>query len=103
MRQRIQIAKALAHGADVLLLDEPFVGVERGVRLRIMELLQRLRTETQTAVVVASRHAEVARALADDIVILDRGEVVESGPAPQILEAPTDHRTRALVEARRSA
>jgi ABC-type multidrug transport system ATPase subunit len=103
MRQRIQIAKALAHGADVLLLDEPFVGVEHGVRLRIMELLERLRTETQTAVVVASRHAEVARALADDIVVLDEGEVVESGPAEQILEDPHDHRTRALVEARRSA
>ena len=41
MRQRIQIAKALSQGADVLLLDEPFVGVEHGVRLRIMELLER--------------------------------------------------------------
>ena len=103
MRQRIQIAKALSQGADALLLDEPFVGVEHGVRLRIMELLERLRTETQTAVVVTSRHAEVARALADDIVVLDGGAVVESGPAPQILESPQDHRTRALVEARRSA
>lgn len=103
MRQRIQIAKALTHGADVLLLDEPFVGVEHGVRLRIMELLERLRTETQTAVVVTSRHAEVARALADDVVVLDEGEVIESGPAPRILDDPHDHRTRALVEARRSA
>ena len=103
MRQRIQIAKALAHGADVLLLDEPFVGVEHGVRLRILELLQRLRTETGTAVVVASRDAEVARALADDIVVLDEGEVIETGPAARILEAPRYHRTRSLVEARRSA
>jgi len=102
MRQRIQIAKALAHGADVLLLDEPFVGVEHGVRARILELLQRLRTETETAVVVATRDPEVAAALADDILVLD-GEIIEFGTAAQVLESPRDHRTRALVESRRSA
>ena len=103
MRQRIQIAKALAQGADVLLLDEPFVGVEQGVRKRILELLQRLRTETGTAVVVATRDPEVVRSLADEIVVLDEGEVVESGPASRILESPQDHRTRALVDSRRTA
>jgi ABC-type glutathione transport system ATPase component len=103
MRQRIQIAKALSQGADVLLLDEPFVGVEHGVRLRILELLQRLRTETGTAVVVASRDPEVARSLADDVFVLVDGEAVETGEADQILESPRDHRTRALVESRRSA
>jgi ABC-type glutathione transport system ATPase component len=103
MRQRIQIAKALSQGADVLLLDEPFVSVEHGVRKRILELLQRLRTETGTAVVVATRDPEVARSLADEIVVLDEGEVVESGPASRILDSPRDHRTRALVESRRTA
>ncbi|MGH9017713.1 MAG: ATP-binding cassette domain-containing protein [Acidimicrobiales bacterium] len=103
MRQRIQIAKALSQGADVLLLDEPFVGVEHGVRLRIEELLGRLRRETATGVVVASREADVARLLADQIVVLDEGRVVESGPAVRVLEAPRHHRTRALVESRRSA
>ena len=63
MRQRIQIAKALTHGADVLLLDEPFVGVEHGVRGRILELLERLRAEAETAVVVAARDPDVAARL----------------------------------------
>jgi peptide/nickel transport system ATP-binding protein len=103
MRQRIQIAKALAHGADVLLLDEPLVGVEHGVRLRILELLERLRRETETAVVVASRDPDVARALADDILVLDDGAVIESGPAAAVLDSPRDHRTRALMQSRRSA
>jgi ABC-type glutathione transport system ATPase component len=102
MRQRIQIAKALSQGADVLLLDEPFVGVEHGVRTRIVELLERLRTETGTAVVVASRDPEVARVLADEILVLE-GEVIETGPAAQILESPREPPTRALVERRRSA
>jgi ABC-type glutathione transport system ATPase component len=103
MRQRIQIAKALALGAEALLLDEPFVGVEHGVQDRILELLQRLRTETETAVIVATRDPEVARSLADEILVLTAGEVVEMGPARHILESPRDHRTRSLVEARRSA
>jgi peptide/nickel transport system ATP-binding protein len=103
MRQRIQIAKALVHGAEVLLLDEPFVGVEPGVQIRIVELLDRLRTETETAVVVASRDPEVARALADDVTVLADGSVVEQGPAAEVLDSPRHPRTRELVEARRSA
>ena len=102
MRQRIQMAKALSQGADVLLLDEPLLGVEHGVRVRIMELLERLRTGTGTAVVVATRDPEVARAVADHILVLD-GEMVEMGPAAQILDSPRENRTRALVESRRSA
>lgn len=103
MRQRIQIAKALTHGADALLLDEPFVGVEHGVERRILELLHRLRTETETAVVVATRDPVVAGSLADEILVLADGEVVETGPAGAVLEAPGDHRTRSLVQSRRSA
>ncbi|HTT86262.1 MAG TPA: ATP-binding cassette domain-containing protein [Acidimicrobiales bacterium] len=103
MRQRIQIAKALVHGAEVLLLDEPFVGVEHAVERRILELLDRLRTETETAVVVASRHPEVARAVSDEVVVLVEGEVVEKGPAVKVLDSPRHPRTRDLVEPRRSA
>ncbi len=93
MRQRIQIAKALSQGADALLLDEPLVGVEHGVRMRILELLERLRTETATAVVVASRDPEVARALADEVLVLDDGEVIETGPVARVLDSPRHHRT----------
>jgi ABC-type glutathione transport system ATPase component len=103
MRQRIQIAKALVHGAEVLLLDEPFVGVEPGVQIRIVELLDRLRTERGTAVVVASRDPEVARDLADDVIVLADGAVVEEGPPAEVLDSPRHPRTRELVEARRSA
>jgi ABC-type phosphonate transport system ATPase subunit len=53
-------------------------------------------------VVVASRDPEVARLLADEILVLDR-EVIEAGPAAQVLDAPRDRRTRALVQSRRSA
>jgi ABC-type glutathione transport system ATPase component len=103
MRQRIQIARAATQATAALLVDEPFVGVDHSVRVRIEELLHRARREAGTAVVVATRHAEVARRLADRVVVLHEGEIIESGPTDGVLDAPRDARTRALVVARRSA
>ena len=60
MRQRIQIARAITRGTDVLLLDEPFADVEAHVRRRILELLARVRIETETGVIVATRDSAVA-------------------------------------------
>lgn len=97
MRQRIQIAKALSHRSDVLLLDEPLIGVEHGVRLRILELLRRLRAERNTAVVIATRDVALVRMVADHVVVLDDGEAVESGPARSVLDAPRHHCTESLV------
>lgn len=104
MRQRIQIAKALTQGTDVLLLDEPFVGLETPVRRRVLELLDRLRNESPTAVVVASRDPRVAQLVgARSILVLGSGEVVESGLTDRVIEAPQHPITRGLVEERRSA
>lgn len=85
MRQRIQIAKALTSGAEVLLLDEPFTGVDGAVRIRILELLERLRAEVGTAVVMATRDAGLLATLADEVVVLDDGVVVEHGPVSSVL------------------
>jgi ABC-type glutathione transport system ATPase component len=102
MRQRIQIAKALTNRAEVLLLDEPFVGVEPDVRRRILELLDRLRREVGTAVVVASRDAGTCTDLADELVELDEGAVVERRRAPRVLVPPVHDRHDGPAE-RRSA
>lgn len=103
MRQRIQIAKVLTAGYRLLLLDEPFAGVDPEARGRIFDLLHRLRSETEVAVVVASRSIEVAGALADTVVVLRDGEVVESDSAARILSAPRHPHTRSLLAQRRSA
>ncbi|MHB8681205.1 MAG: ATP-binding cassette domain-containing protein [Acidimicrobiales bacterium] len=103
MRQRIQIAKALTNGADVLLLDEPFAGVEHGVRVRILELLERLRREVGTAVVVASRDPGTVRSLADEVLVLHDGVVCEQGPPDMVFGTPSHPQTRALLLDRRSA
>jgi len=104
MRQRIQIAKALTQGADVLLLDEPLAGVDAPVRERVRELLRRLKDEASTAILVATRDPSVARLLeAERILVLVSGEIVESGPTEDVLETPRHPQTRRLVEERRSA
>jgi ABC-type glutathione transport system ATPase component len=103
MRQRIQIAKALTRRTDVLLLDEPLLGVEDYVAERILELVDRLRANGDTAVLVASRDPAVAEAMADEVVVLDDGAIVESGPVDEVLDDPNHPRTAALLGARRSA
>ena len=86
MRQRIQVAKALSNRTEVLLLDEPFAGVEQPVRARILELLERLRAEAGTAVVIATRDVQLCRTLADEVLVLDEGAVAASGRAPTVLD-----------------
>lgn len=104
MRQRIQIAKALTNRAEVLLLDEPFARVEPAVTGRILELLDRLRREAGTAVVLATRDPELCLALADELVVLDEGSVVERGPAATVLADPAGRRIGAVLGTeRRSA
>ncbi|HZU80693.1 MAG TPA: ATP-binding cassette domain-containing protein [Acidimicrobiales bacterium] len=103
MRQRIQIAKALTNGTQVLLLDEPFAGVEPQVRRRIEELLQRLREEVGAAVVIATRDPEVCGRLAHDLLVLRDGEPVDRGTTTGVLEQPADARRWGLAEERRTA
>lgn len=81
MRQRIQIAKALTSRSRVLLLDEPFACVDDVVRVRILELLARLRATVGTAVIIATRDAATLAPLADEIVELSEGRVVRFRPA----------------------
>jgi len=103
MRQRIQIAKALTRRTDVLLLDEPLLGVEEYAGERIVELIDRLRANGDTAVVAASRDAGVAELLADEVVVLDDGQVVEAGRIDDVLGNPRHPRTADLLGGRRTA
>ncbi len=103
MRQRVQIAKAITSAHDLVLLDEPLRGVDDDARDRILELLHRLRRETPAAVVVATRHPEVAALLADRVAVLHDGRIVESGRTAKVLASPRHPHTRSLLDERRSA
>jgi ABC-2 type transport system ATP-binding protein len=84
MKRRLNIACALVHNPDVLLLDEPTAGVDPQSRNAIFDNLEALR-QVGKALVYTTHYMEEAERLADRIVIIDHGAVVASGTLPQLL------------------
>jgi alpha-D-ribose 1-methylphosphonate 5-phosphate C-P lyase len=101
MRQRVQIAKALATGAPVLLLDEPTTGLDASIAAGVLDLLRGLLRERDVAAVVVSHDFAVIEALTDRCVVMQTGRVVESGLTDQLFHDPHHPYTQRLVAAAR--
>jgi ABC-type sulfate/molybdate transport systems ATPase subunit len=87
-RRRVHLARAIAVRPDVLLLDEPFAGLDAEVRANLLEdALSALRSSTRATLVVVHDRAE-AWALADRLLVLIDGRLVASGPPRELLEHP---------------
>ena len=84
--QRVAVARALAAEPELLLLDEPMASLDVDVRPALRQTL-RSALEDQTAIIVTHDAAD-ARALADRVVVLEDGHIVEDGPADQVLDDP---------------
>jgi peptide/nickel transport system ATP-binding protein len=97
--QRFAIALALALRAEVLLADEPTSALDVTVQADVVELLRRVRDEHGTAMLFISHDLAVIGQLAQRVVVMRAGEVVESGPAGSVLVAPEEAYTRELVAA----
>jgi peptide/nickel transport system ATP-binding protein len=97
--QRFAIALALALRADVLLADEPTSALDVTVQAEVVALLRRVRDDHGTAMLFISHDLAVIGELAERIVVMRAGEVVEAGPARQVLSAPGQAYTRELVAA----
>ncbi|GAA1805406.1 metal ABC transporter ATP-binding protein [Nesterenkonia flava] len=82
-RKRAFTARAIAQGAPLMLLDEPFAGVDRGSEELITRLLREL-AASGTTVLISTHHLEGVADMADDVVLLHR-RILASGPAPQVL------------------
>lgn len=87
-RQRVNIARALCVGAEFLVADEPVSALDVSVQAQILNLLQTLQADCGITWVLIGHDLAVMRHMADDLLIMQAGEIVESGPAAQILEAP---------------
>lgn len=102
MQQRVQLSKALATEPPVLLLDEPTSGLDVSVQARLLDLIRRIHLESGVAVVIVSHDLAVIRMLADRLLVMRQGRVVEEGVTDQVLGDPHHPYTQLLVSAQLS-
>lgn len=98
-RQRIALARAIVHGPQLLVGDEPLSALDVSVRAQIIELLRELRHDTGMALLLVSHDIGVVQALCDEVIVMKDGVVVESGATKRVLFEPTDAYTRELLAA----
>ncbi|OII35644.1 hypothetical protein BIV02_11875 [Curtobacterium sp. MMLR14_014] len=98
-RQRLAIARALATDPEVIVLDEPVTALDATVQDAVLRLLERLRDETGVAMVFVSHDLRAVRRMADDVLVVHRGAVVEHGPAAEVFARPAHPVTARLLHA----
>lgn len=99
-QQRVGIAMALAGDPDLLIADEPTTALDVTVQAQILDLLADLKARRGMAMLFISHDFGVVARLADKIVVMRHGKIVETGPAAQVLQAPQSDYARALLACR---
>ena len=98
-RQRIAIARAIALKPRFIVLDEPTSALDMSIQAQIVDLLRGLQERHGLAYLFISHDLKVVRALADEVIVMRHGRVVEQGSSRQIFESPAEPYTRALIAA----
>ncbi len=98
-RQRISIARVMVLKPKLVVLDEPTSALDMSVQAQIVDLLRNLQATHDLAYMFISHDLKVVRALADEVIVMRNGRVVEQGRAADIFDAPKEEYTRALIKA----
>ena len=99
-RQRVVIAMAMLLKPKLIIADEPTTALDKAVEGKILTLLNKLVKESGAALWLISHDLEVVAEVADEVVVLFRGETVETGPAKQVFTAPKHPYTKGLLGCR---
>ena len=96
-RQRVAIARALAANPSVLIADEPTSMLDVSIRVGILNLMRDLQRDLNFAVLLITHDLASARYVADTVLVMYAGQIVEQGPAEQVLQSPLHPYTRLLL------
>jgi peptide/nickel transport system ATP-binding protein len=97
MRQRVAIAMTLAAGPQLIVADEPTIGLDAAVQSEILGLLRHLREATGVALLIVSHDIDAVRSVCDRIAVMYAGRVAERGPLDEVLDTPRHRYTEALL------
>ena len=98
MRQRAMIAMAMSCNPKVLIADEPTTALDVTIQAQIFELMDHLKKNYNTAIMLITHDMGVVCELADDVAVMYMGNIIESGSAEEVLDHPTHPYTRALLK-----
>lgn len=96
-RQRICIARAIATGPELLICDEAVSALDLSVRAQILDLLEDLKRKLGLSLLFITHDLGVVQHIADRVVVMNRGKIIEEGPCGQVLKAPREEYARYLL------
>jgi peptide/nickel transport system ATP-binding protein len=98
-RQRVMIAMALALEPSILIADEPTTALDVTTQAQILELIRDIQRRKGMSVMFITHDFGVVAEIADSVVVMEKGRIVEQGSAEQVLKAPSHPYTRRLIAA----
>ena len=101
-KQRVMIAMAIACKPDILIADEPTTALDVTVQNEIIKLLKDIQKETQMSIIFISHDLSLVSEIADQVIVMFEGKILEQGSAQQVFKAPKNAYTQALIQSKPS-